>query len=60
MTVVVLYVLPAAGCSRPPPPQVRVGPLPEPNKWSYEPLGPAGHLEAGWLQRPYTIPEAIR
>eukprot|EP00775_Hariotina_reticulata_P009066 gene9066-9236_t len=39
--------------------QLRVGPLPEPNKWSYEPLGPWGQLEAGWLQRPYTIPEAI-
>jgi hypothetical protein len=36
-----------------------VGPLPQPSNWSYVPLS-AQMDTAGWLQRPYALPEATR
>eukprot|EP00883_Tetradesmus_obliquus_P007111 jgi/Sobl393_1/17703/SZX72720.1 len=39
--------------------QIAVGPLPQPSNWSYVPLS-AQVDTAGWLQRPYSGPEANR
>jgi hypothetical protein len=39
--------------------QVAVSGLPVPTNWSYVPL--SSHMDtAGWLQRPYSLPEATR